>query len=135
MKASPQMQGIITRIAQKHGLVLESRDAHLRLELPHFDRLVIEKIGENLVSVAHYYEQNGDLVAEPDVVFFTGYTGWVPIEITQSLTGTQWVARLDEQGADITHIKAQAQKKLAEFTEQWARNITAQGWLEHATSG
>ncbi len=35
----------------------------LRLEMPHFDRLVIEKIAAKHISVAHYFEQNGDLVA------------------------------------------------------------------------
>ncbi len=130
MKASPKMQSIIAQIADKHGLDLEARESHLRLEMPGFDRLVIEKIGQHLVSVAHYYELNGDLIAEPDVVFFTGYTGWVPIEITQSLGGTRRLARLDEQGCDITHLNIRAQKDLALFTEQWARNISGQGWLE-----
>ena len=132
MKASPIMQRVITRIAQKYELDLEASESHLRLELPHFDPLVIEKIGRNLVSVAHYYTLNGDLIAEPDVVFFTGYSSWIPIEITQSLIGTRRYARLDEQGCDITHLNERAQADLAHFTEEWARNIKAQGWVEHA---
>jgi hypothetical protein len=132
MKASSKMQSIIALIAKKHGLDLEARESHLRLEMPGFDRLVIEKIGENLVSVAHYYEQNGDLIAEPDVVFFTGHRSWEPIEITQSLGGTRRVARLDDQACAITHLNTRAQKDLGLFTEQWALNIKAQGWLEDA---
>ena len=32
-----------------------------------------------LYSIAHYYEQNGDLVADPDVVFVRTAEGWSPI--------------------------------------------------------
>jgi hypothetical protein len=73
MKSSPQMQRVITELAAKYSINLRQVGSHLRLTMPGFDRLVIECIGQNQVSVAHYYELNGDLVAEPDVVFFTGY--------------------------------------------------------------
>lgn len=124
------MQQVITRLAEKHSLDLRKVGSHLRLTMPGFDRLVIECIGRNQVSVAHYYELNGDLIAEPDVVFFTGYLSWVPIEITQSMIGTRRYAQLDDQECDITHIDRRAQKDLAEFTEDWAANLKVQGWLE-----
>ena len=28
-----------------------------------------EQVGENQLSIAHYYEQNGDLMADPEIVF------------------------------------------------------------------
>jgi hypothetical protein len=77
------MQSVITQIAANHGLDLSASEAHLRLEQPSYMPLVIEKIGCHLVSVAHYFYQNRDAIADPDVVFFTGLGSWVPIEITQ----------------------------------------------------
>lgn len=128
MKTAKTMQSIITAIAAKHGLDLSASEAHLKLEQQNYMPLVIEKIGTNLVSVAHYYEQNGDLIPDPDVVFFTGYAEWVPIEITQVM-GYQEVAWLKEDGKAIKSIKMAAQADLANFCESWAKNIKAQGWL------
>ena len=41
-------------------------DFHVRFDMPHYNRLVIER-HYALISVAHYFEQNGDLVPDPDV--------------------------------------------------------------------
>jgi hypothetical protein len=130
MRTSNKMAKVITQIAKKHGLDLAASEAHLRLEMPGYDRLVIEKIGRNLVSVAHYYEINGDLVAEPDVVFFIGKGHWIPIEITQSLTGYSRYGLLTEDGSDLEAISRKGVEDLTDFTEMWATNLEDQGWLE-----
>lgn len=53
MQPAPKMQQIIEAIAAKHGLDLAADHAHLRLTMPHYDRLVIEKIAAKQISVAH----------------------------------------------------------------------------------
>ena len=64
------MKQILQELANKHEVDLDQGEAHLRLDMPHLDRLVIENIGFGHISVAHYFESNGDLMAEPDVVLF-----------------------------------------------------------------
>ena len=132
MKTCPRMQKIITRLAKKHGLDLAAHQAHLRLENGPFMPLVIEKIGRHLVSVTHYFVQNGDQVADPDVVFFSGYGPWVPIEITQVYPGGyRCYAELSADGNEIDRINRRGQADLARFVEgSWARNLKGQGWLE-----
>jgi hypothetical protein len=131
MRTSKQMQKVIERIAEKHGLDLEATEAHLRLENSPFMPLVIEKVGKHLVSVAHYYEQNGDLVADPDVVFFTGYGEWIPIEITHAPPfGFHRYAELSDEGDKITHLNRRGQADLVSFCGMWARNIKGQGFTE-----
>jgi hypothetical protein len=126
------MKQVIREIAHKHGIDLTQVEAHLRLDMPHFDRLVIENIGFGRISVAHYFEMNGDLVAEPDVVFFTGLEGkWIPIEITQSMTGWTPYVQFDDSGTQIERVNTRGQADLAEFTQQWAQNLIDQGWLEN----
>jgi hypothetical protein len=135
MKMCPKMKAVIEQLAQRHDLDLTQIEAHLRLDLPGFDRLVIENIGLNCISVAHYFELNGDLVAEPDVVFYTGRAGeWAPISISQSLIGWRSYAELSEDGSHLMLDSPSGQADLAEFAEQWAENIQAQGWLEHGRS-
>ena len=34
-----------------------------------FDDLVLETIGENEYSIAHYYTQNGDRMRDPEITF------------------------------------------------------------------
>jgi len=114
--------------------------AHVRLENAPFEPLVIERIAEHQVSVAHYYSLNGDLICDPDIVLFTGYAEWVPISIQQpsvylaghELGGYRVVAELSDDGTSIARFYPRALADLASFCETWAGNLKAQGWLEHA---
>jgi hypothetical protein len=130
MKTSTAMREIITKLAKKHGPDLTQPGAHLRLDMRGFDRLVIERAGESLVSVAHYYEQDGHLIADPEIVFFTSGSDWIPIEITQVLGGRRVYATLSSDGREVALINDLDQMSLALFAEDWACNIQAQGWLE-----
>jgi hypothetical protein len=56
----------------------------VRFEKKGYQPLVIERHGE-MISVAHYFEQNGDLIADPDVELH--YPSWVPTGITQAFFG------------------------------------------------
>jgi hypothetical protein len=130
MKTSEAMREMITKLAEKHGLDLTNPEARLRLDMPGFDRLVIEKSGEHLVSVAHYFEQSGELLADPKIVFFINDLGWIPIEITQALGGHRVYAIISPDGQEVALINTLGQMSLALFAEDWARNIETQGWLE-----
>lgn len=129
MKPAPRMQQIITAIAAKHSLDLAADEAHLRLTMPGYDRLVIEKIAPKQISVAHYFEQNGDAVADPDIVFFMDDTGWIPIEITQ-VFGYQRVAFLRADGERIIAALPGDQVAVAVFADDWAENLKLQKWLD-----
>lgn len=131
MHDCPQMAAMITAIAAKHNVNLQQVGANLRLDMPGFDRLCVERISTGCISVAHYFVMNGDLVAEPDIVFFVDLSGaWYPIAINQSITGWRAYAQLDDAGTAIVRFRPQAQKSLAQFAELWAQNIRDQGWLE-----
>lgn len=129
MKSAPRMQRIISEIAAKHGLDLAAAEAHLRLTMPNYDRLVIEKIGPKQVSVAHYFEQHGDLIADPDIVFFMDEAGWIPIEISQ-VFGYQRVAFLRADGERIIAALPDDQLAVAVFADDWAESLRAAKWLE-----
>ncbi len=63
---------------------------HVRFDMPGFDCLVIERHG-SLISVAHYFEQNSDLIADPEVEIH--YPSWFPTAITQVFTGRRDLPR------------------------------------------
>jgi hypothetical protein len=55
-----------------------SRQSKVRLEIPHFDPLIIERQGTKVI-VAHYFKMNGDSVPDPDMEFqVNSKEKWIP---------------------------------------------------------
>lgn len=80
--------------------------------------------GAIMVSVAHYFESNGDLVPDPDVVFVRRVDGsFAPISFQNSLVFNQPVRWL-EGGA--IEIDAREQASIASFANTFLRNISEQ---------
>lgn len=95
---------------------------------------MIEVLHPNLVSVAHVHKPKAGVhIAAPGIVFFTGYAEWTPVEISQRIGGYRIYAVLSEELDEIVSVLPRAQADLTNFSEMWARNIEAQGWLEEAT--
>lgn len=76
-----------------------------------------------LYSVAHYYEQNGDLVPDPDVVFVRTATGWAPLSF-QNAVAYRVAVQVHEDGA--IEVDEREQRDLAAFCNHWMRNIQEQ---------
>ena len=99
-------------------------DFHLRIERPSpsIMPLVIECHDTNTVSVSHYYEQNGDLMADPDIVFLASPQGWKAIEYTQHNLNIYQCAGEGRYLPSATSFS----------NGTWARNIREQGFVEAA---
>lgn len=76
-----------------------------------------------LFSVAHYYEQNGDLVPDPDVVFVRHADGWSPLSF-QDARAYREAVTFQEDGT--IEVNAREQRRLAVFCNLWMRNIQEQ---------
>lgn len=100
-----------------------------------FQPVHVERLAKQLYSVAHYYEQNGDLVPDPDMVFWKGTDGnYYPVSFQNSL-GLRESARLDTDDAGrtiVTHFAKAVQADQASFCGLWMRNIRAQQSLSKA---
>lgn len=114
----------VTEIVQAHGYDSVHDMAvgdHIKVEHNHQMPLTIEKIGDNRLSVAHYYTQRGDLMSDPEVVFRLDGDTWVPVRYTQH--------------PRIHHHDESGLKTLKSFVNTWDRNLRKQGFLEAATDG
>ena len=135
MKPSPTMQQVVQRLTKQHGVDLLALDTFLRLDLAGHDSLVIDHVGTAQLAVAHCFAQEGEWFVEREVLFFIqAQRGWIPMEITQLPTGWTAYAKLDANGHCLLRVNHCGQEKLADFTEQWARKLLAQGWLEHSVA-
>jgi hypothetical protein len=85
----------------------------------------VDRLSERRYSLAHYYEQNGDLVCDPDGVFLKTDAGWLPVSL-QLCTGHYTEAvQVDGDDEPVT-FRARALQELVQFGAMWLRNICSQ---------
>jgi hypothetical protein len=134
----------VAKIIELNDGLMALKSKAIRIEPPSsgFMRLCIEHVGTGprgmpLVSVAHYFEQNGDLMADPDLVFevnpdekgpLSWKVGeWGPISFTQHSTGTYQEAVVIQDGKVM--VAPRLITSLKSFARTWDRNIKAQGYV------
>ena len=94
-----------------------------------FMALCVECIGPRFYSLAHYGEQHGDAMRDPDVVFWIGPSGDAfPIAFRNNYAGVDREYVEFENGAPV-RIAPKAQADLAAFCGTWLRNVKAQQGL------
>jgi hypothetical protein len=129
---------LIQHMIDQHGGFEAVRNRYLRLENPPFMRLVIEVIGGPYpngafeVSVAHYSEQNGDAMRDPEITFLVQPTdpghAWSPLTFENSyLSAYQVVAVVNAEGMLQVRQPKQMQE-LREFANHWDINLKHQGF-------
>ncbi len=89
-----------------------------------FYSLSIEKIGDNRISMMHWYIVNGDVVRDPDIEFVLNKENQTLIPMTYQ----QWDNYQNVEDQDGTIDKV-LQDDLNSFTKQWFNNINAQGYI------
>jgi hypothetical protein len=89
----------------------------------------VDRLTDDLFAVAHYYYQNGDAMADPDVTFWRGPDGkYYPTSMTQAAFGQyQEVVFLD--GGKVNAWKPRAYNDLRKFCGQWLTNVKRQQGL------
>jgi hypothetical protein len=123
----------------QHGGYEAVRTRYLRLENPPFMRLVIEVIGGPYpngayeLSIAHYSEQNGDAMRDPEITFLVAPaeqdTMWTPVTFENSYLGCyQVVASVSSAGLVETRDPA-LMRDLRDFAAQWDLNLKQQGFM------
>ena len=127
----------VKKIIESYGGMawLMQEGNYIRIEKPGYMRLVIEYVGkagnENLViSVAHYYEQNGDQMRDPEMTFLVSPKGaWLPMSYLQDNFGIfqEAIFKLAD-GKWLLHKKLI--KELMAFSKQWDRNLKEHGFAD-----
>ena len=98
---------------------------------PNLMPVVVEKIGHlkgygEIISIAHYGEQNGDLMADPEMTFTIVGEEYYPISFRNDYLGRyQEVFDYNEDGSPVS-IDTKLQSDLTTFANQWMKNIQEQ---------
>ena len=119
------IEEIITLFGGVEGL-------YVSIENRPFMRLVIEHVGGGpnglpAVSVAHYYEVNGDLCQDPEMCFEveTTFEGLVlrPYVFQMAIPPVYQEVTNDAQGVALA-------EQLGQFATMWDANLRAQGFIQ-----
>lgn len=90
-----------------------------------FMPLTIERIGEGHIAISHYYTQNGDSFADPDMEFaFDNEAGTLSARTFQQDNLNRF-----EQVVMDGVVDEALEHELNQFASQWFKNIREQGYL------
>ena len=101
----------------------------LKLKSGGFMDLGVDKLGEDKIALSHYYKQNGDMVADPDMI----------IKIHKDLKMVEAVTYQDSFGFRAVYpeegkVDLRAKKDLNSFLGTWLRNLINQGFKAGVTN-
>jgi hypothetical protein len=85
--------------------------------------------GWRVYSVAHRYQQNGDLRDDPDMEFLDTPIGVFPINFSQASPPVYTMVMTFGDDGLVDGIDHRGQEDLAEFANLWMKNIKAQQGL------
>ncbi|MDY3555977.1 hypothetical protein R5W24_005124 [Gemmata sp. JC717] len=127
------MRAIIDALGGLDGL----KRAPISLTVPGYMPLSVEFVGAGprggmLISIMHTFEQNGDLMRDPDVVveLIPPVDWWLPISYRQDGLGLFQEAVARDGDRLITHSRLV--DSIKQFLGQWDRNLGEQGFVEAA---
>lgn len=132
-------------IIESNGGLEVTAQSYVRIENHPYMRLVIEVVagpfafGEYEVSVAHYGEQNGDPMRDPEMTFLVKPDGmpweWLPLTFRNDYAGHQTMAATYEVGAadglsNVAAVKGFRRRilELGDFARMWDKNLREQGF-------
>ena len=111
---------------------------YIRVENEPWMTLVIEDTQERgpnglpAISVAHYGEQNGDLMRDPEMIFEAEESGdkmsLIPFYWRNDYAGIEQYSAFVEEGRTL--LNATLKREHIAFAGMWDANLTAQGFLE-----
>jgi hypothetical protein len=113
---------------------------YLKIDNPSYMELVIEALDEPgpmglpAVSVAHYGEQNGDLMCDPEMCFELGLAGGPPLSAfyyRNDYLGVEQWSRFIHDGNYAHYAELHCQHE--DFAALWDKNLNAQGFVEAFT--
>lgn len=139
MNSNQGMKSAIEKVLEQLGELeafQSNQDFAIKILNEPFMPLSIEK-HDKLVTISHYFEQNGDLIPDPDMEFLDlGRGDWIPVAIQHS---TGHYARAGECEEGVWKFNAKALRDLQSFANLWGRNLIAQGFgngqVQYAKSG
>jgi hypothetical protein len=110
-----------------HRKIDNAKGCFMAVSVEYLHELSLHNQNFPVYSVTHYYEQNGDMMRDPDMEFFRdGQGNYYPIYFRQDNLGlVQEVLIFDEEG-NVKQFRPKLMRDLASFAGTWMENIRQQ---------
>ena len=132
-KRATRVMDLLTRQLPELGQSQVIDNASGAFMAVHVERVAAKEAGP-IFSITHYYEQNGDLMRDPDMEFLRGADGeYYPLSFWQDGAPTVRHEAVEWAGDRIRGYRRRMQADLAAFANQWLANIKQQQGVD--TSG
>jgi len=111
---------LYAQLTELFPTIMSKQDSYVKLEAGEaFDSLNVQWISEKEIAVSHTYEQNGDLMYDPEIVF--------QVDATQ-LTATAISYEQSNMGKYETYETLAEAADCNTFASEWFDNIEQQGY-------
>lgn len=124
---------ILDTLTQGLGNPYEGEVSHKKLDNAKgtYMAVSVERLSPNRYSVSHYFEQNGDLVPDPDMEFFRAPEGgWYPVSIQHATGHYARALELDEGERKPVRWYPGVYQDLRSFATMFLRNVREQQGLK-----
>lgn len=128
----------VQRIIDLFGGLRVLRNNPINLEVEGFMPLSIEFIGYGprelpMVSIMHHFEQNGDLMRDPQIEYeIDGQGKWHPISYRQDSIGLMREAVFVDDKTGRVMARPKLVRDLQRFSATWSKNLDEQGFVDAA---
>jgi len=114
-------------ILDKLRELAEQNGGHFKLNNnPTYMPLSIEKLGKTVISICHYGEQNGDLMRDPEMIFWKDESGdYFPFYFRNDYANIENFAG-EVKGYGLSIFDKAEQFQQAKFAETWLNSIKHQ---------
>ncbi|MBR1740839.1 MAG: N-6 DNA methylase [Lachnospiraceae bacterium] len=92
--------------------------------------LTIEAVDEDRIAVSHYYVENGDSMADPDMEFFVDHETESLHAMTFQQDNMNVFYNVGASGEGSEELAEEFAEELNDFANQWFHNIKNQGYRE-----
>lgn len=123
-RTQPQMN--YSRLAELVPHIMDKRYRYGKLKADGFMDLSIEWISENRIAIAHYGEQNGDVMADPDMTLYVDDEAKTVMPATYQ---NDYVGVYQEVYTDDGRWRPKLSRELTSFLSTWLKNIEFQAHL------
>lgn len=123
-KRRTQSQMNFARLQTLAPHIMDKRYRHATLSADGFMDLSIEWIGEDRLAIAHYGEQNGDLMADPDMELIVNFDRQ---EVLPATYQNDYLGVFQEIYLEGNRWRPKLSRELTSFLNTWLRNLEFQG--------
>jgi hypothetical protein len=124
MKTAKMLQNLIEKTAQEFEFDLSDATVMYRLEDKFGDTITVTRKVNGLLCIGEYKDfQDGKLTGDPEFLFFTEGSEWMPVGFSQRGSDPTWGTVISTDESEFISVIPQIQDEIAEKCRVWTHEL------------